>query len=366
MRGKSLFCTDSRASGTASLYEHLQYTVDGTHWSNYPASTTFGIGHSGTGDGGFSTYAYNLAGFPGVDNNPDFGIRVVTEFQSTATYNAGYHALLTNTYNGTANTYGTAGTITYDIVQINGDDITDTNTVPTVSCDFPTTNLFNNYPVTNTLDNVPITVNLTVGSADMPAGDLTLSAQALGMVTANGNLAPTANATFTFGGSGANRTMTINPRPISDSIDAAPILVTVTDTNGLVGQTWFYLTLTTQFPPPTNSLVLITNTNMLADTTLSIPFVAGTTNVALSSLSFSASSDNPALLPGANLVFSANPVTNTNSALTNVILTITPTVGQAGAGVISVTRLGQQFGGSQEHDFQHRAAGPAQYQRGSD
>jgi hypothetical protein len=328
---------DSRASGTASLYEHLQYTVDGLNWSNYPASTTFGIGHSGSGNGGFGTYQYSLAGFPGVDNNASFGIRVVTEFQNSATYGAGYHALLTNNYVGTANTYGTAGTVTYDIVEIDGDDIADNNTIPTVSCDFPTTNLFNNFPITNTLDNVPITVNLTVGSVDMPASNLTLSATALGIVTENGSLAPTANASFTFSGTGANRTMTINPSPIEDSIDAAPILVTVTDTNGLVGQTWFYLTLTTQFPPPTNSLVLVTNTNMLADTSLSIPFVAGTTNVALSSLTFGATSDNTGLVPNANMVFTANPVTNTNAALTNVILTITPTNGQLGAAVLNIT-----------------------------
>ena len=68
-------------------------------------------------------------------NDPNFGIRVVTEYQSTATYGIG---TTNNNYIGTANTYGTSGTVTYDIVNISGYAITNNNTPPTISAFFNT------------------------------------------------------------------------------------------------------------------------------------------------------------------------------------------------------------------------------------
>ena len=65
-------------------------------------------------------------------NNPNFGFRVVTEYQSTATYGISLstNAASTN-YLGTANSFTSgglngfgAGTVTYDLVTVSGDAIT--------------------------------------------------------------------------------------------------------------------------------------------------------------------------------------------------------------------------------------------------
>ena len=62
-------------------------------------------------------------------NNANFGIRLVSEFESTATGGA------TNTasYLGVSSTYQTSGTITYDLVNFTADAITNGNTPPTIS-----------------------------------------------------------------------------------------------------------------------------------------------------------------------------------------------------------------------------------------
>jgi hypothetical protein len=301
---------ESRVSPTASDYERLQYTTNGTDWIDYPRSSTFG-GVAGTGAGGWLPFAgntgYDLTGFPGVANNPGFGIRVVTEFQSTATYGIG----TTNNYIGTANTYGTAGTVTYDLVTISGDAITNNNAPPAIS----------SFTDTNLPDYTNVTLNFTVGDDTTPPDQLTYSAASL-----NSTVSPS----FAFGGGGANRTLTIAPNSISDPVDAAPILVTVTDTNGDSTATWFLLTVTSLNLPPTNSLTSLPATNTLANTAITIPFTVGDDRTPVSGLTYSVASANNTVVPAANIVV--------NSAGTaNPSVTITPATNQLGVGVVSVT-----------------------------
>ena len=80
-------------------------------------------------------------------NNPNFGVRIVSEFESTATY--GNSNVVG--YVGAANTYGTAGTLTYDLVTFYGDAFTNNNTPPTIGP----------IPNTNTPDYLPLVLNLT-------------------------------------------------------------------------------------------------------------------------------------------------------------------------------------------------------------
>ena len=304
---------DSRASATASDYERLQYTTNGTTWTDFPASSTFN-GHSGSGNSGFLPFSSSLAGFPGVANNPNFGIRVVTEFQSTATYGAGVAGAATNYYIGTANTYGTSGSITYDIVNISGDAITSVYSPPVVS----------SIPNTNALDNTTILVNFTASDANTPADQLSFSAVSLN----SGTVSPS----FTFGGSGTNRTLLITPNYIPDSVDAAPIMITVTDANGDSTATWFTLTLNSLNQAPTNSLTSLKTTNMLANTALTIPFTVSDDHTPANGQSFSytLTSDNNTLVPSGNIVIS-------NSTPTNATVTITPATNQFGVAQISVT-----------------------------
>ncbi len=298
---------DSRVSATASDYERLQYTTDGSTWIDYPASSTFG----GVGTT-YLPYGYSLAGFPGVANNPNFGIRIVTEFQSTATYGAGVNGVITPNYVGTANTYGTAGTVTYDIVTVSGVAITNNNTPPTIS----------SFTDTTVVDNTNITLNFTVGDAETAASALTVAATSL-------NPAKVSPA-FTFGGSGANRTLNIQPNLIGDTLDAAPILVTVTDGNGDSTATWFTLTVTSLNRPPTNSLVSLVATNTLANKAFTNTFSVGDDRTAVSGLTYSVASDNQTVVPNANIV-----IVNQGTASPKLI--VTPANNQLGVARISVT-----------------------------
>lgn len=324
---------DSRVSATASEYERLQFTTNGTTWIDYPASSTFS-GLSGSGNAGYYTFAYNLVGFPGVDNNPNFGIRVVTEFESTATYGIG----TTNFWVGTANSYtsgasgnNAAGTVTYDLVAIVGDAVTNHNVAPELSLvNVPTSN---GLAETNMVDTNTLKLNFTASSAQMPASDLTFDVQTVDTVAA-GAFSQTINPSFNVVNTGSTNFQLSISFPggyIPDPMDAAPILLTATDTNGETSATWFLLTVGAVNQPPTNSLTTLGATNTLANTPLVIPFTVGSARDGYTNLTFSVASDNNTVIPAGNIVVTGN--TNTGAR----ILTVTPAPGGLGNTLINVT-----------------------------
>jgi hypothetical protein len=294
---------DSRATSTASAYERLQYTTNGTDWIDYPTSSTF----LGLQASSYYPFSYNLTGFPGVADNPDFAFRIVTEFQKTATYGIG----ASNAYVGTANTYGTSGTVSYDVVTVTGDAITNANQPPEVSA----------LPDVVTNDYSTFTLNFTVSDDTTPPDELSYSAK---------SLTPNVDGNFVFGGSGANRTLTVTPNYINDPIAAGPILVTVTDTNGDSTSVSFVLTLTSVNTPPTNTLTTVTSTNMLANSSLTIPFTVGDVESSASGLTYSVSSQNNSVLPSENVVVNGQGTASPS-------LTITPAANQVGVVTITVT-----------------------------
>src|SRR6185312_16722219 len=112
-------------------------------------------------------------GFPGVANNPNFGIRLVTEFESTATYG---NSNVTS-YVGINSGYSTAGTVSYDLVDITGDAIVGNNQPPTVGA----------IPATVTVPDLTSS-NLTFTATDdsTPAGSLVANATSLDPSTSIG------------------------------------------------------------------------------------------------------------------------------------------------------------------------------------
>ncbi len=184
---------DSRVSATASDYERVQYTTNGTSWVDYPSSSSFNNTPTT-----YASFANDFSGFPGVANNPNFGVRILTEYNSTATYGIGP----SNMFVGTGNTYSTAGTVTYDLVGIFGDAITNGNVPPFISS---FTNVITGQIITNgafvpetsttetTLDNVPITNSFFV-SGDANPTTFTYSAVSLNEPTVNPNFTFTPNA----------------------------------------------------------------------------------------------------------------------------------------------------------------------------
>jgi endonuclease/exonuclease/phosphatase family metal-dependent hydrolase len=105
----------SQSSNTGSKYGRLQYTINGTDFVDYPAAFTNGTS--------YTVKTNSLAAIPGVNNNANFAFRLVSEFESTAanTANANYVAAGTS--------YGTAGTMRYDMVTVSGAAII-TNSTP--------------------------------------------------------------------------------------------------------------------------------------------------------------------------------------------------------------------------------------------
>jgi hypothetical protein len=301
---------ESRVSATASDYERLQYTTNGTDWTDYPSSSSFnGIGTT------YLPYHYDLSGFPGVANNSNFGVRVVTEYQNTATYGIG----TTNGYVGTANSYSSggaggfaAGTVTYDLVTVSGDAITNNNQPPIIS----------SFTDTNVPDYTNITVGFTVSDDSTAPDSLTYSAVSLNPSTIN--------PTFVFGGSGANRTLKITPNnPIPDQIDAAPILVTVTDADGDSAKAWFLLTVSSVNLAPTNSLTQLPATNTLANTPLTIAFSVGDDRTSAGGITYTVASGNNTVVPSGNIVV--------DTTGPNPTVRITPAPNQLGVANLSIT-----------------------------
>jgi len=79
-----------------------------------------------------------------------------------------------------------------------------------------------------------------VGDVETPVANLTVSGS-----SSNMTLVP--NGNIVFGGSGANRTVTITPA--ADQTGTTTITVTVTDEGGLTAMDTFLLTVTTETPP---------------------------------------------------------------------------------------------------------------------
>jgi len=95
---------DLRHSNTSSRFEQVQYTIDGgTSWVD---ATQF----SGPlGDTWFNNRFVDLSSIPAVDNNPNFGVRVV----SAADPASGQYVASNPT-----STYSTSGTWRFDMVAI--------------------------------------------------------------------------------------------------------------------------------------------------------------------------------------------------------------------------------------------------------
>lgn len=95
---------DQRHSNTASRWVQFQYTTDGTNF------TSFGSPFEGTaGDTWFNNRSVDLTGVSGVNDNANFGFRIVASF-----------APATSAYapSNSSSTYNTTGTWRFDMVTV--------------------------------------------------------------------------------------------------------------------------------------------------------------------------------------------------------------------------------------------------------
>jgi formylglycine-generating enzyme required for sulfatase activity len=155
----------------------------------------------------------------------------------------------------------------------------------------------------------------TINDAHTSASSLTLSGS-----SSNTTLVP--NANIVFGGSGANRTVTVTPA--SNQSGTATITVTVSDGSLSTSDT-FVLTVNSA---PTISD--ITDQGIDAGgSTAAIVFTISDSETVADSLSVSGSSSNTTLVPNANIVFGGSEVNRT--------VTVSSANGQTGTTTITVT-----------------------------
>jgi Immunoglobulin I-set domain len=104
--GNIMLTWSERHSATASKYMRVQYTTNGTDYLDGDVIVFSQVL--------YQFYSSDLSTKPGVANNPNFGFRVVAEFESTATGDS------VASYTGTSSAFSSAGTIREDLMTVFG------------------------------------------------------------------------------------------------------------------------------------------------------------------------------------------------------------------------------------------------------
>jgi hypothetical protein len=290
---------EQQNSATSSRYTRFQHSVDGSNFVDgavIVASTA----------GQYGSQSVNLNSIPALNDNPNFAFRILAEFESTAT-GAGTVGYVATT--GTS-AYATGGTIRYDYVTISG--------VPATGNNFPTISAITNRTIR--ANEALLDVPFTVGDVETPADQLLLSG-----TSSNQGLVP--DAAITFGGAGADRTVSITPTFFQSG--TAIITLTVTDDGGKMNSTSFTLTVLPDNTAPTLT-ASFTNYHALVNTALpAIPFTIGDLETTPDGLDVSATSSNPTLIPEAGLELGGAGASRT--------ITVIPAAGQTGNAVVTIT-----------------------------
>ena len=255
-----------RNSATASKFLRLQYTVDGSTFVDSAVLTM-------AADSLFTNLTINLSAIPAANNNPSFGFRLLTEWQHSAS-GTGPEAYLPTT---SGSTYGSAGTIRFDLVTVSGVLRAGGNHPPTISI----------IPAQSVrIGHATAPVEFTILDAEDPASELTLTAE-----SSDPTIIPAAN--LTFGGSSSSRNLMVKSGTQTGS---SLITVRVTDRGAKSTATTFSVTVLPQNSPP--SISTVPTQYVLAGTpSAAIPFTVGDMETAPGALSVSAYSPNSGLLP---------------------------------------------------------------------
>jgi len=188
-----------------------------------------------------------------------------------------------------------------------------------------TVNAVNDAPTISDIANQTIDQNTSAGPLNFTVGDLETAAASLTMSGTSSNPSLVPNANIVFGGSGANRTVTLTP--LASQTGNATITITVND-GSLSASDTFTLTVNAVNTPPTIS-DSDDQTIDEDDNTGAISITVGDAETAAGSLLITASSSNPALVPNASIILGGNGANRT--------VTVTPLANQSGAATITVT-----------------------------
>jgi len=158
----------------------------------------------------------------------------------------------------------------------------------------------------------------TVGDTETAAASLTVSAD-------SSNVALVPNTGIIFGGSGANRTVTVTPA--AGQTGTSTITLTVTDGSLSAGSN-FVLTVTPPNAAPTISDVADLTINQNTSTG-ALAVDVGDSETPAANLTLTGSSSNTALVPNGNIVFGGTGANRT--------VTVTPAANQGGSATITLT-----------------------------
>ncbi|MBL9166325.1 MAG: tandem-95 repeat protein, partial [Verrucomicrobiales bacterium] len=196
----------------------------------------------------------------------------------------------------------------------------------------------NDLPTISSIGSQTIEEDETTGVIPFTVGDLETSAAALTVQATSSNTGLLPVNRIEFGGSGASRTVRVDP--VANQSGTAQVTVTVRDANGGSASTSFTLTVT-----PVNDLPTISTIGSQSvdegETVGPIPFSVGDVETSASALTVRATTSNPGLVPvsritivgsGADRTVTVVPLP-TRSGTVQVTLTVT----DANSGVASTT-----------------------------
>lgn len=189
-----------------------------------------------------------------------------------------------------------------------------------------TVNPVNDTPTISNITDQTTLRGVATGAIAFTVGDIETAAGSLTVSGTSGNQTLVPNAGIVFGGSGANRTVTITPA--AGQIGTALITVTASDGGQSVNDTF---TLTVNAPAntaPTISDILNQGTQEDLPTS-AIVFTIGDTETTATSLTVSGTSSNQTLVPNGNIVFGGSGANRT--------VTISPAGNQNGTTTITIT-----------------------------
>lgn len=188
-----------------------------------------------------------------------------------------------------------------------------------------TVNEVNDSPTISAIANQGIPMNTSTSALAFTVGDVETAAGSLSLGGTSSNTILVPDANIVFGGSGANRTVTVTPA--AGQFGTATITLTVGDGTATAQQS-FVLTVTQGNAAPTISDIP-DRTIFVGGNTGAISFTVGDAETAASSLTLSRTSSNTTLVPAANVVLGGSGANRT--------VTVTPAAGQSGTATITVT-----------------------------
>jgi hypothetical protein len=109
---------EQKHSDTASKYTRLQYTTDGSTFVDGDLITMTSTNN------GWVFYASDLSARAGVNNNPDFAFRIVSEWEASAIGNNN------SNYVGSVSSYSAGGTIRFDLMSVFGNPFSGVSPIP--------------------------------------------------------------------------------------------------------------------------------------------------------------------------------------------------------------------------------------------